>query len=294
MPVAGFEYHPGVSYRNLLVYRGPHAIDVTTKPPHEIPGETVGPYLPIGEGAGPLRWIIDGSARVFAGHPVNRRRIAAGLNPATQAWLWGQGHAAALPTFADRFGVRSGCMITGVDLLRGLAVLLGWDVHEVAGMTSFHDTELRRPRASTPRPCSTGTTLVVSHIEAPDEASHQADWKTKVAAIEHIDKHVVGPVRGKIEDVSRAGGCWCCRTIRRTLRRASTGTPPPRSPSPAPACPPAPAVHRGRRRHGHDRRSWARVNGPVPTRVSCAGGSATSVFHNVPLKRAEHGRLDEM
>jgi 2,3-bisphosphoglycerate-independent phosphoglycerate mutase len=41
--------------------------------------------------------------------------------------------------------------------------------------------------------------LVFSHIEAPDEASHQADWKTKVAAIEHIDKYVVGPVLEKLK-----------------------------------------------------------------------------------------------
>jgi len=41
--------------------------------------------------------------------------------------------------------------------------------------------------------------LVFSHIEAPDEASHQADWKTKVAAIEHIDQYVVGPVLEKLQ-----------------------------------------------------------------------------------------------
>jgi 2,3-bisphosphoglycerate-independent phosphoglycerate mutase len=41
--------------------------------------------------------------------------------------------------------------------------------------------------------------LVLSHVESPDEASHQADWKTKIAAIEHIDKHVVGPVLEKLK-----------------------------------------------------------------------------------------------
>ncbi len=196
--VAGFEYHPGVSYRNLLVYRGAHQFEVTTKPPHEIPGEAVGPYLPTGTGAAPLRWIIDRSAKVFAGHPVNRARVAAGKNPATQAWIWGQGHPPAIPTFADRFGVTHGCMITGVDLLRGLAVLLGWDVHEVAGLTSFHDTNYAGQGADTAAMLDRYD-LVLSHVEAPDEASHQADWRTKVAAIEHIDEHVVGPVLAKLK-----------------------------------------------------------------------------------------------
>jgi 2,3-bisphosphoglycerate-independent phosphoglycerate mutase len=196
-PLAGFEYVPGVSYRNLLVYRGAQQFEIKTKPPHEIPNEETGPYLPTGTGADALRWIIDRSKSVFADHPVNSARIAKGLNPATQAWLWGQGHAPSLPTFEDRFGVTKGCMITGVDLLRGLAVLLGWDVHEVAGMTSFHDTNYVGQGVDTAAMLDRYD-LVLSHVEAPDEASHQADWQTKIAAIEHIDQHVVGPVLAKL------------------------------------------------------------------------------------------------
>ena len=88
-------------------------------------------------------------------------------------------------------------MITGVDLLRGLAVLLGWEIHEVAGMTSFHDTDYANQGRETAKMLN-NYDLVFSHIEAPDEASHQADWKTKVDAIEHIDRHVVGPVLEKL------------------------------------------------------------------------------------------------
>jgi 2,3-bisphosphoglycerate-independent phosphoglycerate mutase len=36
--------------------------------------------------------------------------------------------------------------------------------------------------------------VICVHIEAPDEASHAADAKTKVAAIEAIDQYVVGPI----------------------------------------------------------------------------------------------------
>jgi len=103
-----------------------------------------------------------------------------------------------MPKFVDRFGVRSGCMITGVDLLRGLAVLLGWDVREVEGMTSFHDTNYKGQGEATADALDKFE-LVFSHIEAPDEASHQADWKTKVEAIEHIDRYVVGPVLEKLK-----------------------------------------------------------------------------------------------
>ncbi len=64
-------------------------------------------------------------------------------------------------------------------------------------MTSFHDTNYAGQGRETADMLD-NYDLVFSHIEAPDEASHQADWKTKVAAIEHIDKYVVGPVLEKL------------------------------------------------------------------------------------------------
>ena len=193
----GFEFHYGVSYRNLLVYRGHEDFNVTTKPPHEIPEQRIDKYLPRGRGSELLQRIMDRSRELFARHEINETRRETGLNPATQVWLWGQGHAPNLPEFAERFTIRSGCMITGVDLLRGLAALLGWDVREVEGMTSFHDTNYAGQGKAT---CDAldRYDLVVSHVEAPDEASHQADYKTKVASIEHIDRYIVGPVLAKL------------------------------------------------------------------------------------------------
>jgi len=198
----GWQFYPGVSYRNLLVYRGSQPFDVTTKPPHEIPEEPIAKYLPRGTGGDVLRSIMETSARLFANHEINEVRRQTGHNPATQAWLWGQGHAPNLPKFADKFGVKSGCMITGVDLLRGVAHLLGWSVHEVKGMTSFHDTDYAEQGRQTAAMLDKYD-LVLSHIEAPDEASHQADYKTKIAAIERIDKEIVGPVLEKLQTFPR-------------------------------------------------------------------------------------------
>lgn len=195
----GFEFYPGVSYRNLLVYRGGWPFDVKTRPPHEIPEEPTAPHMPKGAGDEVLREIIEISQKLFADHPVNQKRRAQGLREATQVWLWGQGHPPDVPKFVDRFGVKSAAMITGVDLLRGLAVLLGWEVLEVPGMTSFHDTDYAGQGKATAEALDRFD-LVLSHIEAPDEASHQADWRTKIAAIEHIDQFIVGPVLQKLKN----------------------------------------------------------------------------------------------
>ena len=198
LDLPGFEFHYGVSYRNLLVYRGHEPFDLTTKPPHEIPEEPIARWLPKGTGSQILRQIMDRSRELFARHEINQVRRETGHNPATQVWLWGQGHAPNMPTFRERFRVQSGCMITGVDLLRGLAVLLGWDIKEVEGMTSFHDTNYAGQGQATAEALDRYD-LVFSHIEAPDEASHQADYKTKVASIEAIDRYVVGPALEKLK-----------------------------------------------------------------------------------------------
>lgn len=186
-------FHTGVSYRNLLVCRTGQPFDLKTRPPHEIPEQPIAAHLPMGKGSEVLRQIMDRSASLFARHEVNEVRRQTGHNPATQVWLWGQGRAPFLEKFERRFGVKRGCMITGVDLLRGLAALLGWVSHDVPGMTSFHDTDYAAQGRETVRMLEEHD-IVVSHIESPDEASHQADVRTKVAAIEAIDRHVVGPV----------------------------------------------------------------------------------------------------
>jgi 2,3-bisphosphoglycerate-independent phosphoglycerate mutase len=193
----GWEFHTGVSYRNLLVCRSGQKFDLVTKPPHEIPDTAVARYLPRGVGAEPLLEVMLKSAKLFEHHEINLARIQTGLNPASQVWLWGQGKAPFFDTFQKRFGLPKGCMITGVDLLRGLARLLGWDCHEVPGMTSFHDTDYAAQGRETARMID-DYDIVVSHIESPDEASHQADTKTKIAAIEAIDQHVVAPVLAKL------------------------------------------------------------------------------------------------
>src|SRR5207244_2600061 len=99
----GFEFYSGVSYRNLLVYRGDQEFDVTTKPPHEIPDEPIANHLPRGKGSDILRKIMDSSREIFAKHDINQSRSQKRFNPATQVWLWGQGHAPNMPKFKDKF-----------------------------------------------------------------------------------------------------------------------------------------------------------------------------------------------
>ncbi len=197
----GVSVTPGVSYRNILVdSSGRRYADVATTPPHAIPREPWKEHLPQGSQAeaAALRRLMDLSAEFLPGHEVNLARREQGLRPATMAWLWGQGTKPAVPNFKQRFGLR-GAMITSVDLLAGIAAYIGWERLHVPGLTSYHDTDYAAQGRATVGAIN-GYDVVCCHVEAPDEMSHQGDWKTKVASLEAIDEHIVGPVAAALEE----------------------------------------------------------------------------------------------
>ena len=80
------------------------------------------------------------SVSVFQDHPINQARVAAQKLPATNVWLWGCGQAPRLTPFLQEHG-KTGALITAVDLLRGLAKLVGWHTIEVPGATGYTDTD---------------------------------------------------------------------------------------------------------------------------------------------------------
>lgn len=188
--------HTGVSYRHLLVCQGMD-FDVRTYPPHDFLGTDVEKLLPRGKGADLLIELLNLSQQVFTDHDVNRVRRDLGENQVSSVWLWGQGKRAHLESFRKRFGL-GGVAITAVDLVRGLAKLVGFDLIEVPGATGLFDTNYQGKAAAAIEALNDHD-LVFVHIEAPDEASHGGNAPVKKAAIEQIDRHIVGPVLEALE-----------------------------------------------------------------------------------------------
>jgi 2,3-bisphosphoglycerate-independent phosphoglycerate mutase len=199
------EFIPGVSYRNLLMYRpaggkeqdAPFSNDSRATPPHDLSDKTVENDFPRGPGSAFLVQLMHKSAQWFADHPVNKQRIADGKLPATNIWLWGLGKKPSLASFESIHGIK-GAMITAVDLLRGLASLVGWDRIEVPGATGYTDTDYAA-KGRYAIEAIDKYDLVCVHVEAPDEASHEGDLGKKVVALEEIDTHIVGPVLEKLK-----------------------------------------------------------------------------------------------
>jgi 2,3-bisphosphoglycerate-independent phosphoglycerate mutase len=190
------EFHAGISYRNILVYRAsgeaPFTKETKTQPPHDIPDRPIAGHLPKGAGAGLLGFLMNQSRDLLRAHPVNVNRLAQGKRPATQIWLWGQGRAAHVRPFAEVYD-RRGAIISAVDLVRGVGVLLGWKRIDVPGATGYLDTDYAAKGRHAVAALANHD-LVCVHVEAPDEASHEGKTEAKVRALEAIDRHIVGPL----------------------------------------------------------------------------------------------------
>ena len=185
-------FHTGVSYRNLLIAGSVADLVVTCAPPHDIPNQPVVDHWPRGAGADRVKSIMDRAAEMLTDHQVNRVRSEQRRRPVTNIWLWGQGQPTKLEPFADRFGC-SGAVITGVDIIRGLAVCMGMKLIEVPGATGYIDTNYRG-KGEAAVSALDEFDLVVVHVEAPDEAGHLGDAAEKIKAIERVDEFVVGPL----------------------------------------------------------------------------------------------------
>lgn len=198
-----WKFVPGVSYRNLLLYRGnaqtsaPFNEHTRSRAPHDITDQSVIDEFPRGAGSDILTRMMEASVEVLKDHPVNKKRIAAGKKPATNIWLWGLGRGPQLPSFESRFGIR-GAMITAVDLLRGIAALVGWDRIEVPGATGYLDTDYAAKGRYAVEALKKYD-IVCVHVEATDEASHEGRVDEKIKALEAIDRDIVAPVHAALK-----------------------------------------------------------------------------------------------
>lgn len=194
-------FYAGVSYRHLLVFKGVD-FDVQTYPPHDHIGSAVEKILPRGKGAELLIDLMARSQQLFTGHDINKVRMDLGENQVSSIWLWGQGKRAQMERFEKRFGLR-GAAITAVDLVRGLAKLIGFDLIDVPGATGFVDTNYQGKGTAAVEALEKYD-IVFVHVEAPDEAGHNGNAEMKKKAIEQIDRHIVGPVL----DALRSRDSW--------------------------------------------------------------------------------------
>ncbi len=199
----GVRFYPGVGYRHLCKVKGREdTLLARCTPPHDIPDKAIAGFLPKGPGSDLLRELMARSELVLRDHPVNVERRARGDIPATTIWLfWGSGKIPAMPAFKEVYGLDA-AVISGVDIVRGLARMTELAVLDVPGVTGDMNNDYMSQAAGTLEAFEKYE-LVVSHVEATDEAAHAGLIKDKIETIQNVDRHIVSQLRSWDEDALR-------------------------------------------------------------------------------------------
>ena len=188
-----YRFYAGVSYRHCLVVNNGTTDLGEMVPPHDISGRVIGGYLSDSPNAAPLIELMKKSYEILKDHPVNLARRAKGLNEANSIWLWGEGTKPVVENFQQKNGV-SACVVSAVDLLKGIGKCAGMQTPEVSGATGYLDTDFEGKADAGIEAFKNGTQLVYLHFEAPDECGHRGEVQNKVKAIEEIDSRVLSRV----------------------------------------------------------------------------------------------------
>ena len=197
----------GIQYRHLLVVKG-GSKHIVCAPPHDHPNEPWRPLLvkpaegaPKEEGrltaqqtADLLNTLILRSQELLAKHPYNVAKAAKGERQANSIWPWSGGYRPNMQTLQQQYPqVKSGTVISAVDLIRGIGHYAGLDIVEVEGATGLADTNYEG-KAEAAIDALRRQDFVFVHVEASDEAGHDGDLELKLKTIEYLDQRLIAPI----------------------------------------------------------------------------------------------------
>ena len=195
-------FFSGVSYRHLLKIKGGKK-QLKCTPPHDVPGT---PFVDVmieaeteeaKQTADLLNDLILRSQALLENHPVNLKRAAAGKDKANSIWPWSPGYKPDMKTLLELYNLKSGSVISAVDLIRGIGVYAGLKVIEVEGITGLYNTNYEGKAQAAIDALRTDD-FVYLHIEASDEAGHEGDVDLKIKTIEYLDERVVKPILAEV------------------------------------------------------------------------------------------------
>lgn len=197
-------FYPGVSYRHLLKIKNADK-RVTCTPPHDVPGT---PFKDVmvkpdcdeaTDTADLINRLILESQKLLQRHPINIKRVSEGKDPANSIWPWSAGYKPSMTTLNDSLGIIHGCVISAVDLIRGIGIYAGLQPINVDGATGLYDTNYEGKAEAAIKALKSGSDFVYLHIEASDEAGHEGDADLKVKTIEYLSERVVAKIMAAVE-----------------------------------------------------------------------------------------------
>ena len=195
----------GIQYRHLLVIKGGNK-HITCAPPHDHPNEEWKPLLvkaDIPEAqktADLINDLILKSQELLAKHPYNIAKAAKGERQANSIWPWSGGYRPSMETLMQQYPeIKSGAVISAVDLIQGIGKYAGLRIIKVPGATGLADTNYEG-KAQAAIDALRQDDFVFVHVEASDEAGHDGDLELKLKTIEYLDQRLIAPIYHEVKD----------------------------------------------------------------------------------------------
>ena len=191
----------GIQYRHLLIIKG-GSKDINCAPPHDHPGEEWNKLLVTGEEktANLINDLIVKSQELLSKHPYNIEKAKRGERQANSIWPWSGGYRPKMETISALFPqVKSGTVISAVDLIKGIGHYAGLKIVDVPGATGLADTNYEGKAQAAIEALKTDDFVFV-HVEATDEAGHDGDLDLKLKAINYLDQRLIRPIYEAVKD----------------------------------------------------------------------------------------------
>ena len=191
-------FYPGVSYRHLLKLKNGNK-HLKCTPPHDVPGTPFSSVMiqALTPEAQPtaefLNELILKSQDFLENHPINIKRASQGKEKANSIWPWSPGNRPQMQRMTDIYPIKSGSVISAVDLIKGIGVYAGLKNIDVEGATGLYTTNYEGKARAAIEALKTDD-FVFLHIEASDEAGHEGDVQLKIKTIEYLDSRIVKPI----------------------------------------------------------------------------------------------------
>jgi len=205
----------GIQYRHLLVIKGGNK-HIICAPPHDHPNEAWRELLVKAEENAPveagrlsaqqtadlINEMILKSQELLAAHPFNQKRKKCEERQANSIWPWSGGYRPSMETLQQQYPeIKSGTVISAVDLIRGIGHYAGLKIVEVEGATGLADTNYEG-KAQAAIEALENDDFVFVHVEASDEAGHDGDLELKLKTIEYLDQRLIAPIYNKVKSWS--------------------------------------------------------------------------------------------
>jgi len=209
----------GIQYRHLLVIKGGNK-HIVCAPPHDHPNE---PWRPLlvkpddtvccdsvstekgrmtpQETADLINDLILKSQELLAKHPYNIAKAEKGERQANSIWPWSGGYRPSMQTLMALYPqIKSGAVISAVDLIQGIGRYAGLRIIKVPGATGLANTNYEGKAQAAIDALRTDDFVFV-HVEATDEAGHDGDLDLKLKAIDYLDKRLIKPILEAIHEM---------------------------------------------------------------------------------------------